>query len=60
MFGCESEARTFASLSKRARRSGSEANAWGSSFSATSRPSRVSVARHTSPMPPAPRGEMTA
>ena len=40
-----SEASSFASRSKRARRSGSAAKASGSSLSATSRPSFVSVAR---------------
>ena len=45
MPGWLSEASSFASRSKRASRSGSEANASGSSFSATSRPSFVSVAR---------------
>jgi hypothetical protein len=40
-----SEASSLASRSKRASRSLSEANASGSSFSATSRPSFVSVAR---------------
>ncbi len=48
------EARTLASRSNRARRSGSAAKASGSSLTATSRPSFVSVARYTSPMPPAP------
>ena len=49
-----SEASSFASRSKRERRSGSVAKAAGRSFSATCRPSRVSVARQTSPIPPAP------
>jgi hypothetical protein len=40
--------------SKRARRSGSCASSAGSTLIATSRPSFVSVARYTSPMPPAP------
>ncbi len=56
MFGWLSEARTLASRSKRAWRSGSSANPAGRNFSATSRPNRVSRARHTSPMPPAPSG----
>jgi hypothetical protein len=38
----------------------SDAKAAGSSLRATSRPSRVSVARQTSPMPPAPSGATTA
>ena len=49
-----SEARSRASRSKRPMRSTSAAKAFGSSLSATSRPSRVSVARKTSPIPPAP------
>ena len=43
-----------ASRWKRASRSGSRAKSAGRVFSATSRPSRVSRARYTSPMPPAP------
>jgi hypothetical protein len=39
---------------KRARRSESSANFSGRTLIATSRPSRVSRARYTSPMPPAP------
>ncbi len=39
---------------KRAIRSGSEASAAGSTFTATSRFSLVSVARYTSPIPPTP------
>jgi hypothetical protein len=35
-------------------RSGSSAKSSGSIFNATSRPSFSSVARHTSPIPPAP------
>src|SRR6266850_7113400 len=41
---------------KRATRSASVANSGGRSFNATSRPSLVSRARYTSPMPPAPSG----
>jgi hypothetical protein len=54
MLGWFSEARTRASRSKRARRSGSCAKPSGRTLSATARPSLVSVARHTSPIPPAP------
>ena len=39
---------------------GSRANASGSILSATSRPSLVSRARHTSPMPPAPMTDCTS
>ena len=53
------EASSFASRSKRASRSGSAANAAGSTLMATSRLSFVSVARYTSPMPPAPSGPTT-
>ena len=60
MPGWLSEASSFASRSKRASRSGSAASAAGSTFSATSRPSLVSVARYTSPMPPAPIGATTS
>ena len=42
--------------SKRAMRSASAMSASGSTLIATSRPSFVSVARYTSPMPPAPTG----
>src|ERR1700689_5932299 len=43
---------------KRASRSGSCATSGGSSLSATSRPSLVSVARYTSPIPPAPSDDL--
>ena len=56
MFGWLSAATAFASRSKRASRAGSAATAAGSTLIATSRPSRVSFARYTSPMPPAPSG----
>src|SRR5262245_19303786 len=46
----------LASRSKRCRLSGDEASRAGSTLTATSRPSRVSRARYTSPMPPAPSG----
>src|SRR5258705_500953 len=57
MFGWFSEARTFASRWNRAIRSASAANASGRILMATSRSSRVSRARYTSPMPPAPSAE---
>ena len=54
MLGWFSEARTFASLSNRASRSGSVTNASGSTLIATSRSRPVSLARYTSPIPPSP------
>ena len=45
-----------ASRSKRARRSRSLVSSCGRTLMATSRPSRVSRARYTSPIPPAPMG----
>ncbi len=60
MPGWLSEASSFASRSKRARRFGSAAKAAGRSLIATSRPSFVSVARYTSPIPPAPIGATTS
>ena len=54
MLGWLSCARSFASRSKRARRVSSAAKAGGSTLRATSRSSRRSVARKTSPMPPRP------
>ena len=59
MLGWEKAARARASSSKRARRSGSAAKLAGSTFRATSRPSLVSWARQTSPIPPAPSFEVT-
>src|SRR5262245_10729965 len=53
-------ARRWASLRKRARRSALFATSAGSTLIATSRPSRVSRARYTSPIPPAPRGPRTS
>jgi rifampicin monooxygenase len=44
-----------ASFSRRARLSGSDLSPAGRNLSATGRPSRVSSARYTSPIPPAPR-----
>jgi hypothetical protein len=52
--GWLSEASTRASRSNRAIRSGSLANSVGSTLMATSRPSVVSVARQTTPIPPSP------
>ena len=49
MLGWFSEARTLASRSKRARRSGSAMNGSGNTLIATSRPSLVSSARYTLP-----------
>ena len=57
MLGWLSDANTVASRLNRARRSASCANAEGSVLSATSRPSLVSRARKTSPIPPAPSDE---
>src|SRR5262245_6879218 len=54
MWGWLREARIFASRSKRAMRSGSRENSSGTTLIATSRPSVVSVARHTTPIPPSP------
>ncbi len=48
------QVRTFASRSNRARRSGSPVSASGRILIATSRSSRVSSARYTSPIPPSP------
>src|SRR5882724_10123043 len=56
MCGWLSDARSRASRLKRATRSVSAVNNGGRSFSATSRPSLVSRARYTSPIPPAPSG----
>ena len=57
MCGWFSDASTSASRWKRASRSGSVASDVGRILTATWRLSRVSVARYTSPMPPAPSGE---
>src|SRR5215468_7027326 len=56
IFGCVRAAAACASCSKRASRSGSLEKAAGRILIATSRLSRVSRARYTSPIPPAPRG----
>jgi transposase len=45
-----------ASRSKRCRTSGREPNSCAKTLTATERPRRVSRAKYTSPMPPAPRG----
>ena len=57
-FGWLSAASSCASRRKRASRSGSCATSAGSTLRATSRPSFVSVARYTSPIPPAPRADV--
>src|SRR5678815_1285234 len=56
ILGWFSAASIRASRSKRARRSESPVIARGRTLIATSRPSFVSRARYTSPMPPAPSG----
>ena len=56
MFGWCSEAALRASVAKRLRKVGSPASSFFSSFTATARSSRVSVACHTSPMPPVATG----
>src|SRR5262245_2257329 len=58
MLGWDRAATALASRSNRARRSGSYMNGLGSTLMATSRSSRVSRARYTSPMPPEPSGAM--
>src|SRR5438132_757306 len=58
--GWLNEARTFASRWNRATRSWSAVNPSGRILTATSRSSRVSRARYTSPMPPAPMSERTS
>src|SRR5215510_8819278 len=55
MLGWFNAARTWASREKRASRSGSVVRDVGRTLMATSRPSFVSRARHTCPMPPSPR-----
>ncbi len=54
MFGWFRAEAERASCSKRWRRSGSDDVTDGRTLIATSRPSFVSVARYTSPIPPAP------
>src|SRR5512140_1158865 len=60
MFGWFRDARTWASRVKRSRRSASCAKASGRTLIATSRCRRVSRARQTSPIPPAPRRDRTS
>src|SRR5580765_1379811 len=57
MWGCESCEIVFASRSKRWRTSGDEDRWDGRTLTATVRSSRVSRARYTSPIPPAPIAE---
>jgi hypothetical protein len=59
MLACDSDAKTRASRSNRASRSASCANSSGSIFNATCRPSFVSSAPHTSPIPPSPSFSVT-
>src|SRR5882672_4579470 len=54
MFVWLSDANTLASRSNRESRSASAENTSGRTLMATSRPSTVSLARHTSPIPPWP------
>ena len=60
MLGWFSAASVCASRVNRASRSGSLANASGSTLSATSRPSVVSRARYTCPIPPSPIKAVTS
>src|SRR5262249_30907013 len=60
MFGWFKTPAARASCSNRRRRSASAEREVGRTLIATSRPSRVSRARYTSPMPPVPRGETTS
>src|SRR5215470_17411406 len=57
MFGWFKTPAARASCSKRFSRSGFCENEAGRTLIATSRPRRGSLARYTSPIPPAPRGE---
>ncbi len=56
MFGWFRPDADRASRSKRLKRSASKESSLGRTLIATVRPSRVSRARYTSPIPPAPRG----
>src|SRR3954471_3088345 len=56
MLGCESEVAAWASARNWARRAPSAAITGAITVIATVRPVRVSRARNTSPVPPAPRG----
>src|ERR1041385_3743076 len=60
MLGWFNDATVRASTSKRRKRSGSCVNVGGRTLMATSRPKRVSFARYTSPMPPAPMAPSTS
>src|SRR6478672_5899652 len=60
MWGWESCEIVFASRSKRCRDSGVEGRCDGSTLIATVLSRRVSRARYTSPMPPAPMGASTS
>jgi hypothetical protein len=60
MFGWFSDARTWASRLNLASRSVSCANPSGRTLMATWRPRFVSVARHTTPMPPSPIWAITS
>ncbi len=60
MFGWFRAEADRASFSKRFNRSASDASSAGSTLIATSRSSRVSRARYTSPIPPAPSGASTS
>jgi hypothetical protein len=57
MFGYESAATARASRTNRSSAWRLEATASGRTLTATSRPSRVSRALYTSPIPPAPSGD---
>src|SRR5712692_9438889 len=60
MWGWDNADIVFASRSKRWRTSGEEERCSGNTLTATVRSSRVSRARYTSPIPPAPIGERTS
>src|SRR4030095_7565004 len=60
MLGWDSDATARASRSKRGSASPSSEKLSGRTLTATSRPSRVSRARYTSPIPPAPRRESSS
>jgi hypothetical protein len=60
MFGWTSRAVCCASARKRARKSASPVNSLRRTLTATSRPSRVSRARQTWPMPPVAISEVSS
>lgn len=60
MLGCDRAATARASVSNRWRMAGSAAMCGAMTLMATSRPRRVSRARYTSPMPPAPSDAVTS